>query len=109
MCVRLYQVHIHGGIWVNPLKKKAQNLLKSCGIAPTKREVITLENEIKRMVFAAVNSERQRCYEYALRCRDEWEKYPALPQNIAVAAEVLADGILTGASPNSVEKFTKAI
>jgi hypothetical protein len=91
------------------LEAKARNILKSCGISPNKREVVLLENEIKRLIFNAINQERQRCYEYAMACRDEFEKYPALPQNIAVASEVIAEGILEGWDKNSIVKFTKAI
>jgi hypothetical protein len=96
-------------VGVKMLEEKARNILKSCGISPTKREVVSLENEIKRLIFTAVNQERQRCYEFAINCRDEFEKYPALPQNIAVASEVIAEGILGGYPKNSIVKFTKAI
>ena len=91
------------------MEEKARNILKSLGVVPSQQEVLTLENEIKRLVFAAVTRERQRCYQVALRFRDEFEKYPALPQNIAVASETIADTILSGQYNNSVEKFTKAV
>jgi hypothetical protein len=58
--------------------------------------------QIKKIVSTALNetaqkakfAERNRCYRFALHCRDRFKKRKDLPQDIVVATEVVAEGIL---------------
>jgi hypothetical protein len=52
---------------------------------------------LEKLKNQAIRSERNRCLEYAIHCSDKFKTFPNnTPQNTAMAAEVVADGILKG-------------